>query len=191
MGIGGGKRLAKCLITSHSRGTAAGTPLKLRVFIAGRNRLENPGECIRPEDRLFVSSPDHPTHSYYQSTDPTPFPLQPTFMLKICVATFPHEPTPPHELPPRPTLFVICVFLLGAIALAEAFGRIGTLEEVQMPQNGIYHPGITALSEAFAKNPNMRHINLNDNTFTAVGAKAMAENALPILNGLQVRVTAA
>jgi len=116
MGIGGGKRLAKCLITSHSRGSAAGTPLKLRVFIAGRNRLENP----------------------------------------------------------------------GAIALAEAFGRIGTLEEVQMPQNGIYHPGITALSEAFAKNPAMRHINLNDNTFTAVGAKAMADNALPHLKNLQI-----
>lgn len=116
MGIGGGKRLAKCLITSHSRGSAAGTPLKLKVFIAGRNRLENP----------------------------------------------------------------------GAIALAEAFGRIGTLEEVQMPQNGIYHPGITALSQAFAKNPDMRHINLNDNTFTAVGAKAMADNALPHLKNLEI-----
>ena len=57
-----------------------------------------------------------------------------------------------------------------------------------MPQNGIYHPGINALSEAFAKNPNMRHINLNDNTFTAVGAKAMAENALPHLKNLQVCV---
>ena len=55
-----------------------------------------------------------------------------------------------------------------------------------MPQNGIYHPGITALSEAFAKNPGMRHINLNDNTFTAVGAQAMADNALPHLKELQV-----
>ena len=78
--------------------------------------------------------------------------------------------------------------ILGAIALAEAFGRIGTLEEVQMPQNGIYHAGITALSEAFAKNPNMRHINLNDNTFTAIGAQAMAKNALPHLKNLQVNI---
>jgi len=116
MGIGGGKRLAKCLITSHTRGSSAGTPLKLKVFIAGRNRLENP----------------------------------------------------------------------GAIALAEAFGRIGTLEEVQMPQNGIYSPGITALANAFASNPNMQHVNLNDNTFTAIGAKAMAEKALPHLQNLEV-----
>lgn len=44
-----------------------------------------------------------------------------------------------------------------------------------MPQNGINHPGITALAEAFAVNPLLRVINLNDNTFTEKGAVAMAE----------------
>lgn len=44
-----------------------------------------------------------------------------------------------------------------------------------MPQNGINHPGITALAEAFAVNPLLRVINLNDNTFTEKGAMAMAE----------------
>lgn len=52
---------------------------------------------------------------------------------------------------------------------------IGTLEEVHMPQNGINHPGITALAQAFAVNPLLRVINLNDNTFTEKGAVAMAE----------------
>ncbi|XP_066214592.1 ran GTPase-activating protein 1 isoform X3 [Saccopteryx leptura] len=63
----------------------------------------------------------------------------------------------------------------GATALAEAFGIIGTLEEVHMPQNGINHPGITALAQAFAINPLLRVINLNDNTFTEKGAVAMAK----------------
>ncbi|XP_009075278.1 PREDICTED: ran GTPase-activating protein 1 [Acanthisitta chloris] len=63
----------------------------------------------------------------------------------------------------------------GATALAEAFGIIGTLEEVHMPQNGINHPGITALAQAFAINPLLKVINLNDNTFTEKGAVAMAE----------------
>nr|XP_014429511.1 ran GTPase-activating protein 1 [Pelodiscus sinensis] len=63
----------------------------------------------------------------------------------------------------------------GATALAEAFGLIGTLEEVHMPQNGINHPGITALAQAFAANPLLRVINLNDNTFAEKGAVAMAE----------------
>lgn len=44
-----------------------------------------------------------------------------------------------------------------------------------MPQNGINHPGITALAQAFAINPLLKVINLNDNTFTEKGAVAMAE----------------
>uniref|UniRef100_A0A8C8RCE3 Ran GTPase-activating protein 1 n=1 Tax=Pelusios castaneus TaxID=367368 RepID=A0A8C8RCE3_9SAUR len=105
MGIGGGKILAAALKECHRKSSAVGKPLALKVFVAGRNRLEND----------------------------------------------------------------------GATALAEAFGLIGTLEEVHMPQNGINHPGITALAQAFAANPLLRIINLNDNTFTEKGAVAMAE----------------
>lgn len=48
-----------------------------------------------------------------------------------------------------------------------------------MPQNGINHPGITALAQAFAINPLLKVINLNDNTFTEKGAVAMAEVSYP------------
>ncbi|NWW92091.1 RAGP1 protein, partial [Rhynochetos jubatus] len=105
MGIGGGKILAAALKECHRKSSAQGKPLALKIFMAGRNRLEND----------------------------------------------------------------------GATALAEAFGIIGTLEEVHMPQNGINHPGITALAQAFAINPLLKVINLNDNTFTEKGAEAMAE----------------
>lgn len=44
-----------------------------------------------------------------------------------------------------------------------------------MPQNGINHQGITALAEAVKNSPNLMHINLNDNTFTDVGARSMAQ----------------
>ena len=44
----------------------------------------------------------------------------------------------------------------GATALAEVFKMMGSLEEVVIPQNGIYHEGIAALSDAFANNPNLR-----------------------------------
>nr|XP_045009012.1 ran GTPase-activating protein 1 isoform X2 [Jaculus jaculus] len=105
MGIGGGKILAAALTECHCKSSAQGKPLALKVFVAGRNRLEND----------------------------------------------------------------------GATALAEAFGIIGTLEEVHMPQNGINHPGVTALAQAFSINPLLRVINLNDNTFTEKGGVAMAE----------------
>ncbi|NXH20016.1 RAGP1 protein, partial [Bucco capensis] len=105
MGIGGGKILAAALKECYKKSSAQGKPLALKIFVAGRNRLEND----------------------------------------------------------------------GATALAEAFGIIGTLEEVEMPQNGINHPGITALAQAFAINPLLKVINLNDNTFTEKGAVAMAK----------------
>ncbi|CAB1313049.1 unnamed protein product [Coregonus sp. 'balchen'] len=43
MGIGGGKILAAALTECHEQSSALGAPLKLKVFIAGRNRLENEG----------------------------------------------------------------------------------------------------------------------------------------------------
>ncbi|MBN3323456.1 RAGP1 protein, partial [Atractosteus spatula] len=43
MGIGGGKILAAALTECHRRSGAQGAPLRLRVFVAGRNRLENDG----------------------------------------------------------------------------------------------------------------------------------------------------
>lgn len=105
LGIGGGKMLAKALLDCHNKSTAAGTPLELKVFIAGRNRLENE----------------------------------------------------------------------GAKALSKFFATVKTLEEVCMPQNGIYYDGITALSEGFKMNENMRILNLNDNTIRAKGAASLAE----------------
>ncbi|XP_070540108.1 ran GTPase-activating protein 1-like [Ptychodera flava] len=62
----------------------------------------------------------------------------------------------------------------GASALASAFKTIGTLQVIEMPQNGINHAGIEALAGACAENSQLRVVNLNDNTFTDKGAKAMA-----------------
>ena len=52
---------------------------------------------------------------------------------------------------------------------------MGSLEELQMPQNGILHQGITVLADALTTNTNLRLLNMNDNTFTEAGAKAMAK----------------
>ncbi|XP_034566456.1 ran GTPase-activating protein 1a isoform X2 [Notolabrus celidotus] len=115
MGIGGGKILAASLTQCHKKSSKDGTPLSLKVFVAGRNRLEND----------------------------------------------------------------------GATALAHAFQLMGSLEEVNMPQNGINHPGVTALATAMQHNANLRILNLNDNTFTEKGAIAMAQ-ALKHLRSIQV-----
>ncbi|KAM5148512.1 ran GTPase-activating protein 1 [Mantella aurantiaca] len=43
MGIGGGKILAAALTECHRKSSSLGKPLGLKVFVAGRNRLENDG----------------------------------------------------------------------------------------------------------------------------------------------------
>ena len=74
---------------------------------------------------------------------------------------------------------------VGGKALAQVFKLMGTLEEVVMPQNGIYHEGIEALADAFSNNPNLRILNLNDNTLTEKGAKHLA-SALKKLKKLEL-----
>ncbi|XGW13991.1 hypothetical protein V3C99_000348 [Haemonchus contortus] len=115
-GLGaGGKVIAKCLSECFVRSVQAKRRLKLKTFIAGRNRLEVP----------------------------------------------------------------------GAVALAEAFTKIGSLEEFAVPQNGITAKGVEALATCFEGNPNLRIINLNDNTATQLGSAAIAK-ALPSLPRLEV-----
>ncbi|MCL4133345.1 UNVERIFIED_CONTAM: hypothetical protein GTU68_000703, partial [Idotea baltica] len=115
LGIKGGTMLAKSLIELTENASKAGTPLKLKVLISGRNRLENEGAKI----------------------------------------------------------------------FAKFFSQVKSLEEIAMPQNGIFHPGITALVKSFSLNPNLRSINLNDNTFTPVGAKSLAQE-LPNMSNLEI-----
>ncbi|EZA55277.1 ran GTPase-activating protein 1 [Ooceraea biroi] len=114
LGISGGKMLAKALEKCHENSSKEGTPLALKVFIVGRNRLENE----------------------------------------------------------------------GAQALASVFQKLKTLEEVVMPQNGIYHIGIAALARGLSANPGLRVLNLNDNTIGLKGASALAE-VLPTFRSLE------
>lgn len=101
MGIGGGTMLANALTECLNASITNNTPLKLKVFIAGRNRLEND----------------------------------------------------------------------GATALGKFFGKVQSLEHVAIPQNGIYHVGMSALSNGLKQNPQMRILNLNDNTIGPKGAE--------------------
>uniref|UniRef100_A0A674MBD7 Ran GTPase-activating protein 1 n=1 Tax=Takifugu rubripes TaxID=31033 RepID=A0A674MBD7_TAKRU len=43
MGVGGGKILAASLVECYEKSSKEGAPLSLKVFVAGRNRLENDG----------------------------------------------------------------------------------------------------------------------------------------------------
>lgn len=72
----------------------------------------------------------------------------------------------------------------GTKALAQVFQTLGSLQEIAMPQNGIYAPGHKALGEALLKCPELRVLNLNDNCLARQGAVHIAE-ALPTLKELK------
>lgn len=70
-------------------------------------------------------------------------------------------------------------------ALARAFSSHGTLEVVRMPQNGIRPDGIRTIVEGLRDCKNLRHLDLQDNTFTVKGSKALAQ-ALPSWPQLEI-----
>ncbi|XP_051571800.1 ran GTPase-activating protein 1-like isoform X3 [Myxocyprinus asiaticus] len=56
MGIGGGKILAAALTECHKELSALSAPLQLKVFIAGRNRLENDGATALAQAFQLIGS---------------------------------------------------------------------------------------------------------------------------------------
>jgi len=66
----------------------------------------------------------------------------------------------------------------SASAWAEAFAAHGSLVEVRLPQNGIRMDGIASLAQGLAKCPHLEYLDLQDNTFSQVGSKAMARSLL-------------
>ncbi|XP_050535059.1 ran GTPase-activating protein 1 [Daktulosphaira vitifoliae] len=114
LGIGGAKMLAKALLDNYESSCAAGCPFKLKVLVAGRNRLEND----------------------------------------------------------------------GIIALSRFFSVVKTMEEITIPQNGIYCKGILSLSKSLLENPNLKVLDVQDNLLTPLGAEALS-NVLPKLKNLK------
>ncbi|KAJ2799638.1 Ran GAP Rna1 [Coemansia guatemalensis] len=75
----------------------------------------------------------------------------------------------------------------SAPVFAQAFAALKTLREVRMPQNGIRPEGIAELVGGLANNSKLAILDLQDNTFTESGSKALAEalikwEALEIIN---------
>lgn len=64
----------------------------------------------------------------------------------------------------------------GANAWAKCFAKLGTLERIELPQNGIKKDGIISLAQGIQNLENLRFFNINDNTCTVDGARALANS---------------
>ncbi|KAJ2616069.1 Ran GAP Rna1 [Coemansia sp. RSA 1365] len=75
----------------------------------------------------------------------------------------------------------------SAPIFAQAFTALKSLREVRMPQNGIRPEGIAEIVGGLANNSKLAVLDLQDNTFTESGSRALAEalikwEALEIIN---------
>ena len=52
---------------------------------------------------------------------------------------------------------------------------LGTLEQIEVIQNGIQYEGIAAIADCIKHSPNLKILNLNDNIMTPRGAIAIAK----------------
>ena len=67
----------------------------------------------------------------------------------------------------------------SAQAFADAFAALGSIVEVRMPQNGIRMEGIEAIVKGLRSNVNLQVLDLQDNTATEKGSRAIAAS-LPL-----------
>ncbi|KAK4053659.1 Ran GAP Rna1 [Microbotryomycetes sp. JL201] len=73
-------------------------------------------------------------------------------------------------------------------AFSDAFAALGSLVEVRMPQNGIRMEGIEALAAGLRHNADLEVLDLQDNTATEKGSRAIANslNSWPKLRKLNL-----
>ncbi|XP_012256277.2 ran GTPase-activating protein 1 [Athalia rosae] len=164
LGITGGKMLAKALLDCHANSSKENpaAPLALRVFIAGRNRLENEGaEALAEVFTLLktleeISMPQNGIYHRGVSALAKAFSANP--MLKILNLN-------DNTVGPK-----------GARALAKALPNLSELERINLGDCLLKTRGAIVLAEALAidgAQPNLIELNLSYNEIGASSADAI------------------
>ncbi|XP_054745002.1 ran GTPase-activating protein [Anastrepha obliqua] len=190
LGIGGGKMLSKAILDCHKSSVAAGTPLQLKVFIAGRNRLENDG--AKAIAKIF---------STLKTLVEIAMPQNSIYHVGIAALAAGFEEN--HNLRIL-NLNDNTVTEKGAAALAEAFASTPLLQEINfgdclLKNHGAYHfaealaenhsqlevvdlgfneigaNGGVVLVEALQNKPNLKTLNLDGNQFGYEGRERIKE----------------
>jgi Ran GTPase-activating protein 1 len=161
-----GTKIAKALLASATQSKAEGKRSNLRTVYCGRNRLQDEAQ----EHRLKALKEEGLEAKLEE--------------LKLRDSESKEIKIIEKRLASRPC----------ADWWATMFEAHGTLVDVRMPQNGIGMKGITALALGLAKCSELQHLDLQDNTFTAVdatledkaSAKKVWQRALPSWPELRV-----
>ncbi|XP_056433669.1 ran GTPase-activating protein 1-like [Gadus chalcogrammus] len=190
MGIGGGKILAEALTECHRRSSALGAPLRLRVFIAGRNRLENEGASAlakafkllgsleelhvpqnginHPGIRALASAMQHNPHLRVLNLNDNTFTKRGALAMAQALR---------HLKNIQVINFGDCLVRTeGAMALsAFVVTRLPGLQELNLSFGEITEPAALLLAQAVLNKPQMEKVDLNGNCLGEEGCEALRE----------------
>ncbi|XP_071563994.1 ran GTPase-activating protein 1 [Temnothorax nylanderi] len=177
LGISGGKMLAKALEKCHENSSKEGTPLALKVFIVGRNRLENEGAQALASVFERLKTLEEVV-------------MQQNGIYHVGIAAI------AQGLSANPNLRMLnlndnTIGLKGARALAKALPTFRGLEELNLGDCLLKTKGASVLAEALEIHGNhtsLRYLDLSNNELRADAgntvAKAMHDKTL--LTNLQL-----
>uniref|UniRef100_A0A4W5KV58 Ran GTPase activating protein 1b n=1 Tax=Hucho hucho TaxID=62062 RepID=A0A4W5KV58_9TELE len=174
MGIGGGKILAAALTECHEQSSALGAPLKLKVFIAGRNRLENEGAtalalAFQHNPHLRILNLNDNTFTKRGALSKTRHILVLSVLLyKIALR---------HLRTVQVINFGDCLVRSeGAIALSAVLREgLPTLKELNLSFGEITEAAALVLAQAVQDKPHLEKLDLNGNCLGEEGCEALKE----------------
>ncbi|XP_024288814.1 ran GTPase-activating protein 1 isoform X3 [Oncorhynchus tshawytscha] len=161
MGIGGGKILAAALTECHEQSSALGAPLKLKVFQAGRNRLENEGATALALAFQLMGSLEevHMPQNGINHAGVT--------ALATAMQHNPHL----RILNLNDNTFT----KRGALAMAQALRHLRTVQELNLSFGEITEAAALVLAQAVQDKPHMEKLDLNGNCLGEEGCEALKE----------------
>ncbi|KAJ7984756.1 hypothetical protein DPEC_G00358070 [Dallia pectoralis] len=190
MGIGGGKILATALTECHKQTAALGVPLKLKVFIAGRNRLENEGatalakafklmgsleEVHMPQNGInhagvtaLASAMQHNPHLRVLNLNDNTFTKPGTLAMAQALR---------HLRSVQVINFGDCLVRSeGAIALSAVLREgLPILKELNLSFGEITEAAALVVAQAVQDKPHMEKVDLNGNCLGEEGCEALKE----------------
>ncbi|XP_014474387.1 PREDICTED: ran GTPase-activating protein 1 [Dinoponera quadriceps] len=177
LGISGGKMLAQALLKCHENSSKEGNPLALKVFIVGRNRLENEGAqalaSVFNELKTLEEVVMQQNGIYHKGIEAIAYGLSANSNLRIL------------------NLNDNTIGLKGARALAKVLPTFRNLEELNLGDCLLKTKGTLVLAEALAvigNHTSLRNLDLSHNEIRIDGGKAIAQAMVDktLLSNLQL-----
>ncbi|KAM4530310.1 ran GTPase-activating protein 1-like isoform 2-T2 [Odontesthes bonariensis] len=162
MGVGGGKILAAALTHCHKKSSAVDTPLSLKVFVAGRNRLENDGATALAQAFQLIGSLEEVHMPQNGINHPG---------VTALASAMQHNPGL-RVLNLNDNTFTE----RGAIAMAQALKHLRSIQVINFGDCLVRPAGAKAIAESVSEGlPILKELNLSYGEITEEAALAVAQ----------------